>query len=259
MVPKRGRVRDWLEQVAEATAKAARRALKTRAPERVVRQGASGSPTSALDAAAEKILIDALPDAPIPLNLCSEEIGIVHNGADWWLVADPVDGTRNALHGIPFHAVSLAIGRNDLAGVELGLVRHIPHEGTYWAEKGRGATYDGRRIKVRPLGRMEPLVGTALDYEKGLRLPQGDKLHFRDLGSAALEMCLVAEGALDAFYCDQPLVRVIDIAASTLIVREAGGLVHDLGRRDLNVPYDLTVRFPTVALGDRKLWGMLRR
>jgi fructose-1,6-bisphosphatase/inositol monophosphatase family enzyme len=257
-VPRRAQVRSWLEETAARTADAARRALRSRAPERTVQTGASGSPTSALDRVAERVIIRELRNAPIPLNLCSEEIGNVERGAEWWLVADPVDGTRNALHGVPFHAVSLAIGRRDLSGVELGLVHSIPTPGDYWAEKGRGATFNGRRLRVRRGGRMEPLVGTALDYERGLRIPKGERLHFRDLGSAALEMCLVASGGLDAFLCDQPMLRIVDIAASTLIVREAGGHVLDLAKKPLNVPFDVRAKFPMVALGDARLWRALR-
>lgn len=257
-VPRRAQMRQWLHEVAEKTAAAARRALKARAPERIVQTGASGSPTSALDRMAERVLLREIRDAPIPLNLCSEEIGNVDRGAEWWLVADPVDGTRNALHGVPFHAVSLAIGRGDLSGIEMGLVLSIPTTGAWYAEKGKGATVDGRPIRRRRNRVLEPLIGTALDYERGLKIPQGEKLHFRDLGSAALEMCLVATGGLDAFYCDQSLLRVVDIAASTLIVRESGGHVFDLAKKPLNVPFDVRVKFPMVALGDAKLWEALR-
>lgn len=257
-VPKRGVMRDWLYEVAEATAKAARKALAGAKPYVHVQQGASGSPTSALDAAAEKILIEAIKEAPIPLNLCSEEVGIIHNGADWWLIADPVDGTRNALHGVPFYCVSLALGQKDLSGVEMGLVLSIPTPEDYFAERGRGATRSGKKIRSRKLGAMEPLIGTALDYERGLKLPRGDKIHLRDLGSAALEMCLVADGGLDGFLCDQPMLRVVDIAASTLVVREAGGRVLDLAKKPLNVPFDPRVKFPIVAAGDVNLWRYLR-
>jgi len=257
-VPRRAQMRNWLDELAEKTAKAARKALRSKAPERVVQTGASGSPTSALDRIAERVIIDELDDAPIPLNLCSEEIGNLDRGADWWLVADPVDGTRNALHGVPFHAVSLALGRKDLAGIELGVVHSIPTPGSYWGEKGRGATFDGKRLDVKRGSHLEPLVGTALDYERGLRLPEGHKLHFRDLGSAALEMCLVAAGALDAFYCDQKLLRVVDVAASTLIVREAGGHVFDLSKKPLNAPFDVRSKFPMVALREANLWEALR-
>lgn len=252
-VPKRAAMRDWLYEVAGETARAARRALAAREPQRIVMTGASGSPTSALDRVAEKVIIGRLKDAPVPLNLCSEEVGTLDEGAEWTLIADPVDGTRNALHGIPFHAVSLAVGRRDLAGVEMGLVYGIPNGDDYWAEKGRGATHGGRRLKVRKLGVLEPLVGTALDYARGLRIPQGHKLHFRDLGSAALEMCFVAEGGLDGFLCARPIVRVVDVAASTLIVQEAGGEATALDGSPLKVPFDASKKFEIVAVGDPDL------
>lgn len=257
-VPKRAQVRSWLEETAHKVATSARKALAARDPGRTVRMGASGSPTSRMDEVAEQALVRELRHAPIKLNLISEELGILHQGGEWWLVADPVDGSRNALHGIPHYAVSLAIGRRDLSDVELGLVQSIPGPDAYWAEKGRGATLGGKRLRPRKHDPHEILVGTALDYSRGLRLPTGAPVHFRDLGSAALEMCYVAQGLLDAFYVPQPLLRVIDVAASTLIVREAGGRVFDLGKRPLNASYDLRTRFPMVALGDARAWGALR-
>ena len=252
-------MRSWLEEVAEATKKEALAALKRKEPWKAVSMGASGAPTSALDAAAEKVIIDALKDAPVPLNLATEEAGIVYNGAEWWLISDPVDGTRNALRNLPFHCVSLAIGQNDLSGVEMGIVHSIPSKETWWAEKGKGATRDGQKVKARKLRTEEILLSAALDYEKRLIWPKTSHVHVRDLGSAALEMCYVAAGAFDGFYSTQPLLRVVDIAASTLIVREAGGVVLDWNGDDLRVPFDVRKKFPMVALGDRHALGVFRR
>lgn len=258
-VPRRTQVRNWLHDVCRDTADAARKALRGRSPGKTVRQGASGSPTSALDATAERVLIQRLRDAPVPMNLLSEEIGyIATKGAEWTLVADPVDGTRNALRGIPINCVSLAVGRNDLSGVEMGIVHTIPTGQDYWAERGRGATLDGKRIRPAKVDPDEVLLGMALDWEDNLRVPRGPNVHFRDLGSSAMEMCYVAQGVLDGFLTTQPLLRVIDIAASTLILREAGGIVQNLDRTELNVPYNLKVRFPLVALGHASTWRHLR-
>lgn len=256
-LPQRSKLRDFLLDLAEETRQAARRALQEKAPSRIVRTGASGSPTSALDAAAEQVLIDRLPEAPVPLNLLSEEVGFIDHGAHHTLVADPVDGTRNALRGIPFYCVSLAVGTRDLRSVELGLVHSIPHEELYLAEKGRGAMLNGDPIRVRKMNAHEVVFGAALDYERGLKLPGQAHLHFRDLGSAALEMCLVAQGGLDGFLSTKPYLRVIDIAAASLIVEEAGGRVLNLKKKPLNAPFDVQNRIAMVALGDAAAWSVL--
>lgn len=252
------RARAWLEDVADTAVRTAKRALAGRNPSRTVMTGASGSPTSALDRTVEKAITKKLDDAPFPVNLASEEIGIVQRRADWWLIADPVDGTRNALHGIPFYCVSLALGQRDLNGIEFGIVRSIPYGTTYWAERGKGATRDGKPIHTRRMDPDEVLLAAALDYEDNLRLPGGRSVHMRDLGSAALEMCLVAQGSLDGFFSTQELIRVVDIAASTLILREAGGHVFGLDKKPLNVPFDVRRKFPLIAVGDARVWPVIR-
>lgn len=258
-VPKRQRVKAWLHDVAQETAQAIQRARRTKDPGRYVAMGADGTPTSAIDRAAERIIIQRLDDAPIPLNLVSEEIGHIDRGAEWTVVADPVDGTRNASRGIPFYCVCLGIGRNDLSGMEMGLVHSVPDQRVYWAEQGHGARLDGRRIEARKMHKGEILVGAALDYEKKkLRLPGDARIHFRDLGSAALEMCLVARGGLDGFLSTDPYVRIVDVAASTVVVREAGGHVLGLNQKPLNAPFDVKNRFAMVVLGDLAAWKVLR-
>lgn len=258
-VPRRNQVVDWLYDVGAVARRAAQRALQSRTANRTVQVGASGAPSAEFDVATERAILRTVRDAPIPLNVASEELGEIQNGAEWTLVVDPVDGSRNAAHGIPFYCVSLALARGDLSGVEIGFIQDIPHGGVYLAERKRGAALDGRRIRPRALDESELLVGAALDYEQGVRLPKTTaKTHFRDLGSAALEMCMVADGRLDAFLATKPYIRVIDIAASTLVLREAGGRVWDLRKQPLNVPLKVRHRFGLVAAGHVGAWRFLR-
>lgn len=258
-VPQRGRVRDWLHELGATARRAAQRALLSKTAARNVQIGASGTPSAQFDVETERAIVRELDHAPIPLNLVSEEVGnIGRRGAEWTLVVDPVDGSRNASRGIPFYCVSLAIARKGLSGVEMGLVQNIPSGEVYWAERGRGATREGRKIRTRRLNPEELVVGAALDYERGLKIPGGDHVHFRDFGSAALEMCLVADGRLDAFICIKPYLRIVDVAASALVLREAGGHVWDLKRKPLNVPFVVSNRFSMVAAGDAQAWRYLR-
>src|SRR5207249_1597868 len=84
----------------------------------------------------------------------------------------------------------------------------------------------------------------------------------RNLGAASLDLCLVARGAADLYYMHSAVantkLRAVDIAAGTLIVREAGGFVLDLGGRDLDLPLEAKARTDLVAVGDRRAWEAIR-
>lgn len=258
-VPRQAKLRRWLHDVAAETSEVVLRHAGSSRARRQLRIGADGTPTSYLDELAEKVIVRRLKDAPIPLNLLSEEIGTIDAESPWWLIADPVDGTRNAGRGLPFYAVSLAIGQKDFRGIEMGIVQNVPSGEVYYGEKGGGATLDRRRIKPRRMDKGEILLGAALDYEREvLRLPGRGHLHFRDLGSAALEVCLVAQGALDGFLCSTPYLRIYDVAAGAIILEEAGGHMLDLHKKPLNAPYDVKNRIALVAVGDMRVWEAVR-
>ncbi len=149
-------------------------------------------------------------------------------GVSW--VVDPIDGTVNFLYGLPSVAVSVAAqqGGTVLAGAVVNLFT-----GTrYTAALGDGATRDGRPLRVRPVPPMrERLVLTGFGYEPEQRVLQGRAVaallpRVRDIrrqGSAALELCALAEGAADA-YVEEGL-NVWDHAAGGLVAREAGATV----------------------------------
>lgn len=252
------RLEDWLVDLSERTRKVAERALRAPDAGRVVARGAYGLPTVRADARAERVILEAYRDAPIPLNLFSEEAGHRRTpGAEYTLIADPIDGTRNAVRRIPFYCVCLAIGRRTLSGVDLAVVREGARNTVYSARRGKGAHHEGRRIRVRRLDARNVIVAAALDYERRVRIRWRPYVHFRDMGSSALEMCLIASGGIDLFLSTKSYLRVVDVAASTLILREAGGLVLDLKRKPLNAGYDLKERVSLYAMGDRRALKVL--
>ncbi|MHB8632506.1 MAG: inositol monophosphatase family protein [Thermoplasmatota archaeon] len=212
--------------------------------------GAGGNPTSRADAHLEAAILAKA--RTFGISVLSEEAGLVDPGAEWLAVVDPLDGSRNAGRGIPFHCTSIAIApaRGTLRDVQAGVVRNLVTGDTYASERGRQATLNGKPARSRPYDPEEVLVGIIADYseteiEEAHAHPDH---HIRDLGSAALEMCLVGTGALDAFIVRKPWLRVIDIAAATLFVRESHGSVTDpLTGHDLDVPLDLTVRSGILA------------
>lgn len=257
-IPRASALEDWLIDLSARVNKVARKELAKPGAGEKVRVGAFGAATVRADAAAEQVIIDGYRDAPIPLHLFSEEIGHVKTpGAEWTLIADPIDGTRNAVRRLPFHCTALAIGKQSLSDVEIGVVRDATTDDLFHARKGKGAYLGAERLQVRPLDPKNIIVAAALDYEKELNIQWRPHLHFRDLGSSALELCYVATGGLDLFLSTKAYLRVVDIAPSVLILREAGGHVQDLQKKPLNASYDLKERVSMVAMGDLAAWTVL--
>lgn len=208
-----------------------------------VRMGADGTPTIVADELLESAVLDVA--APLELSVLSEESGFIDHGSELMAVLDPLDGSRNAGRGIPFHCVSVGIGRRDCSDLVAGVVQNLVTGDVYAASKGGGATLNGEPIRPRAFDPDEVMVAVIADSsaDEVKQEQQRRGHHLRDLGSAALELCLVGTGALDAFIVNKPWLRVIDIAAGTLFVREAGGLVVDPATgNDLATPFDLSVR-----------------
>lgn len=151
-----------------------------------------------------------------------------------WYV-DPIDGTTNFAHAYPHFAVSLALYRGDEA--IFGIVHDPIRDETFHAVRGAGAFLNDRPIATSEVDRLEDaLVATGFPYDRrdhlqfymgfyadGVRLAQG----VRRNGSAALDLCYVACGRLDAFF--EWKLKPWDTAAGALLIREAGGTVTDFG------------------------------
>ncbi len=145
-----------------------------------------------------------------------------------WIV-DPLDGTTNFLHGYPEYAVSIA--GIDEAGLRVAVVLNSATGERFEAVRGGGARRNGEPIRVSPLSRMRlALVGTGLPFKREELLPAYLGMFSRVLratsgirrgGSAALDLCDLACGRVDAFW--ELWLMPWDIAAGALIVREAGG------------------------------------
>jgi fructose-1,6-bisphosphatase/inositol monophosphatase family enzyme len=208
-------------------------------------KGADGTAMKLVDEIAEKEIVRVLKAHGGPWNVLSEGGGLIHLGGDGLLVTDPIDGTTNAIRGIPFYCVSLALGRERLSDVEAGIVLNVPTGDVFEAAKGRGATLNGRPLKVRAPGRSLVVSTTHGADVKAAGL--------RSFGASALEMCLVASGALDAYHYPKPILRVTDVAAATLIVREAGGIVIDDAGADLDLRLTLEPRFTLTAASSREM------
>lgn len=195
--------------------------------------------TRRIDKYAEDITVKLLEKENITTYLISEEAGekIIGGGEpEIFLVLDPVDGTRNALQGIPFFSTSLALGEYseyiNTDSVQVGLVRDICNDVTFHAERDRGAFENDERIKTNSTGKVDNSVvclyayRSNIDPDKYLKITRVAKT--RTLGSQALELCYVASGKVDACIDIRGVSRVVDTAAAKLILEEAGGLFCSL-------------------------------
>ncbi|HIG99244.1 MAG TPA: hypothetical protein HA258_01570 [Thermoplasmata archaeon] len=210
--------------------------------------GADGSPTSYIDQVAEDIAISILEKSDVRVNLLSEEKGFVDFGGKYVFVLDPVDGTRNAYRGIPFYSVSLAIGTSKISDVDYGIVKNIPTGDVFTAEKHHGAFLNNTRVRVCEVPSTDMLSSISLGKNYTPRAGVlSKKGNVRSYGAASLEMCLVAISALDYYFVGRNILRVVDIAAATLIVREAGGIVKTIAGDDLDMEFDVTGRTSVVA------------
>ena len=217
--------------------------------------GAYGTPTQAIDKVAEDAVLQYLEYNGVDWNVLSEEAGFIDRGGDRTLVLDPVDGTYNAVRGIPMYATSLAVGTDRLSTITHGLVRDLPRGDTYYAEKGAGAFCNGKPLRTRPFRAQDSLVSVYLGQmaEPASYKVAGSARRVRSLGAASLDLCGVASGAFDLYYMNSKVnarLRIMDIAAGVLLVREAGGVIVDPSRKELDMPIDLKARTNLVAAGD---------
>ena len=221
-----------------------------------VGRGASGSETSRIDKYAEDAVLDLVETEGMELNILSEEIGHIDRGARKTLVLDPIDGTLNCTHGIPFFAVSLAICTERMSDCDHALVKNLISGDTYYARRGGGAMLNGHRIAISKYRQDESvfIVYDGKDAGPETEAVRNMPSRVRSMGCASLEMCLVAQGASDAHYmnCANPsrMIRVVDIAASALILREAGGELCDLEGNKYDVRLSLDDRKNFLAYGD---------
>jgi len=226
----------------------------------VVAMGADGTPTEELDRLAETEILRVLDAEGVDWDLLSEEAGRVKRGGDATLVVDPIDGTMNALRNLPFSTVSLALGKETLSDIEVGLVRDLYRGTTYWAARGEGAYCEGRPIHTRPWNPRGEVFFVNLGHratERAVRLA-GKGQRIRSLGCASLEMLMVAQGSADAYVFENSAegrnLRSTDIAGAYRILCEAGGGATDaLGRSIESFPLTVDRRTSVFAWGDVKL------
>jgi fructose-1,6-bisphosphatase/inositol monophosphatase family enzyme len=189
-----------------------------------------------MDRAAERVILDGLSRArPDDAIVTEESAARVGSTGVRWLV-DPLDGTVNYLYDLPYYSVSIAV---EVDGVlTCAIVLDVDRGTEYAATRGGGATRDGVGIQCSSQQDLsQALVGTGFNYDVALRSAQARAMatilpavrDIRRLGSAALDLCAVASGVIDAFF--EAGMHEWDWSAGTLIAREAGARVDGLNGR----------------------------
>jgi len=186
-----------------------------------------------IDQKAEDIIIETLLQAYPGHGILAEESGKAHGARDSeyvWII-DPLDGTTNFIHGFPVYSVSIALAHR--GQVQQGVVYDPNRNDLFYASKGRGAFLNDKRLRVSKRTRLaESLIGTGFPYRKGDNFKRYMRM-FEDVmqncaglrrpGSAALDLCYVAAGWYDGFF--ETGLNAWDVAAGSLMVTEAGGLI----------------------------------
>ncbi len=234
---------------------------------KIVGKGAGGDLTEKIDRVAESAIIQIIEKKKISCTLVSEEMGVKEFGRESsiYLVADPIDGTTNAVNAVPFFASSLAISTSPyLNGVVAGVVMDIYKNVIFSAEKGRGAKQNGKKIRPAQVSDVEKAI-IGVDLSKIEPREQLQRLstllniagHPRHFGANALELCYVANGLYNAFVDIRKLLRVTDIAAAYLIIKESGGIMLTPEGCKLNPPLTPTSRVSFIAAGNNQLFNKI--
>ena len=186
---------------------------------------------TAADRASEKLIVERLQDKWPQHGIVGEEGTRSDTGAEYRWFVDPLDGTTNFAHGYPVFCISIALTRQD-DQLEVGVLYDPTRDELFSAERGAGATLNGKPMHVSKITRLaESILGTGFPSHKRHKNPN---IHFyqqltlrshgvRRAGSAALDLANVAAGRYDGFW--EFNLNPWDTAAGVLIVQEAGGTV----------------------------------
>ena len=178
------------------------------------------------DKKVEKILIEELEKSKKNYSFITEETGNIKNKdkENIWII-DPIDGTTNFLHGIPHFAICIA--HQSKGEILSGLIYDPIKDEMFFAEKDKGAYLNNQRLRVSKKSSLDNCLFSS--NHKGVKFSD---LNMRCSGCAALDLAYVASGRSDGFF--QNKINLWDIAAGVILVKEAGGIVNDIDKFDIN-------------------------
>ena len=236
-------------------------------------RGAGGDISRKIDLDAEKSVRDTLNRHNFNPTIIGEECGIIQ-GKDGFLIMDAMDGTMNASRGIPFCCCSLAYSIDfRLSSVVDAAVIDLSVGDLYYASKEKGAYWNGDRIyagrsKTRNNNSISEqniqdiivgmnISGISEDTFNRLSSVISKSLHIRHFGANALELCYFARGLMDAYIDFRGKIRVTDMAAAYLIVKEAGAKIYSDNGSELESELGVNKTMSFMAVIGDEMYKML--
>ena len=252
--------------------------------------GAGGDISRKIDILAETAVLNTIKSNNISPVIIGEECGIVNlnnssysssssssnNNNNGFVIMDAVDGTTNAIRGIPFSCCSLAFANEfKLSSVTDAVVLDLFTGDIYSASKQKGSFFNNKKISVRnekdfssitsleDIKSIDVLIGANVSGIPLNILYEISKVisfsaHIRHFGANALELCYFARGFMDAYIDIRGKIRSTDMAAAYLIVKEAGGKLYSPNGQELDSELGLKTKISFYAVSNRKLFDLIK-
>lgn len=258
--------------------------------------GAGGDISRKIDIVAEKAVLNTIKSSNISPVIIGEECGIVNlnksyssssppsssssssnNNDNGFVIMDAVDGTTNAIRGIPFSCCSLAFANEfKLSSVTDAVVLDLFTGDIYSASKQKGSFFNNKKISVRnekdfssitsleDLKSIDVLIGTNVSGVPPDILDEISKVisfssHIRHFGANALELCYFARGFMDAYIDIRGKIRSTDMAAAYLIAKEAGGKLYSTNGQELDSELGLKNKLSFYAVSNKRLFDLIKK
>jgi len=224
-------------------------------------RGAGGDISRRIDIVAEKTVLDYLKKINFDCIVLGEECGRVElsNKPKGYVIMDAIDGSANAVRGVPFFCCSLAFAtENKLSSITDAVVTNLTNGDLYWATKGNGAYLNETKIHVndkKPVYRIVGVNTSGASPELMVKLqPIFERHnHTRHFGANALEMAYFAQGLIDIFIDFRNKIRIQDVAAGYLLIKEAGGLILDYNQNPLDSDLSYETRLSFIAAANQEI------
>lgn len=253
---------DFLKQIAINVYDAVNPIIGTQEAGIKSKRGAGGDISMNIDIIAENVIIESLKNANVDVLLISEEIGEKYIGdkekakdSQAVLIVDPLDGSNNAVRGVPYSSVSIAYAvGNRISDIKKAVVLNLSTKDIYWAQIGEGAFLNAAKITVSNF-----TLSQKCFFELNLPMKNFIKhlqelshiikrfYRIRILGSSALTLCQIASGSMEVFINLRKSNRLVDVAAGILIVKEAGGKIFSLDGAEIDDVLSINMKFPFIA------------
>ena len=224
-------------------------------------RGAGGDISRKIDIIAEKTVLDYLKKINFECVVLGEECGRVELSSNpkGYIIMDAIDGSANAVRGVPFFCCSLAFATEDkLSSVTDAVVTNLLTGEQFWATKDGGAFLNDNKIHVHDKDPIYRIVGVntsgaSRELVKKLQPVFEQNNHTRHFGANALEMAIFAQGLMDIFIDLRDKIRIQDIAAGYLLVKEAGGIILDGNLKPLESDLSYQARLSFIAAANEKI------